>query len=389
MIKKAILSFVRRLSGAERNFQKMVEIENQLRELRFEIILNQQKGDGRESAFWEKVKKHISDGIAHTEWHSNRNYDAIKDVLYSMISLASTSKDASLFLPGGTQHVYGVEKNASGRIHFSSTEGNGKPPVFLVTLPKSGTYFLGKILEELGYANPQIHAGPDAFHDYRNHSLKEQMDSYLDFAVSLPYSLQIQLTQKGQLLLGHLPFEYAPLLREQTLFLTIRDLRYVFVSALKFLQRREFYKDRSWFSKGTSEEALFLFISDERAMQFIRSGEQMLEWCKFRPESVIRYEYIIDDKHKYFEPTFKRIANILSLPYSDLLLARERALGQQTHSYSGQPSRLMGIWSERIEEKFQEIGGHVINTSLGYPGNWQDFCEERERERERERETRA
>ena len=60
MIKKAILSFVRRISGAERNFQKMVEIENQLRELRSEIILNQQKADDRESALWEKAKQKLS-----------------------------------------------------------------------------------------------------------------------------------------------------------------------------------------------------------------------------------------------------------------------------------------------------------------------------------------
>ena len=382
MLKNKILSFVRRLSGAERNFHKIIELERQIKELSNSLILNLQKNEERESILFEKMEKCIHERIGSTEWHINRNYEAIKDVLYSMISIASASKKTSLFLPDGTQHLYDVEKEANGGICFRSTEGNGRPPVFIVTLPKSGTYFLGKIIEELGYANVHIHSGRDAFHDYRNRNLKEQMDSYLNFSVMLPYILQIQLVRSGQYLLGHLPYECAPLLESKSLFLMIRDMRYVLLSALRFLQRREYYKNRNWFYRGNTEEALFLFMCDDSAKQFIQSGIQMIEWCKLRPASVIRYEYIIDETNEYFLTTVKRLADMLAIPYTEVLSARERAAGQQTHSYSGKPSQLAGIWSDRIEEKFHELGGEKINYELGYCTGWMDTVQ-RERERER------
>lgn len=361
MIKKAILSFVRRLSGAERNFQKIQYLEEKI------AMLNQLIEHNRNLASDESSRQNCAVLSA-----AEKNYSAIMDSLYTMISLASVSKQKTLFLPGGSQTRYEVEMNCDGKIHFQGNAIIDRPPLFLVTLPKSGTYFLGKIIEELGYANIYIHTGECGFGDYKGHDLQDQMDNYLNFTVFLPYVLQTQLLESGQYLLGHLPFSCHQVLIKKHCILTIRDLRYMFVSALRFLQKRAVYQDRTWFSQELPKESQLyeFFMESSPRDNFVMYAKDMVNWCSWKKESIVRYETIIDDSHQDFLSSIKIIARETGCSVSDCIAARQRALGQETHSYSGKPSTLEGIWSDRVEEKFKELGLDEINAALGYPRDW-------------------
>lgn len=361
MIKKAILSFVRRLSGAERNFQKIQHIEEKI------DAFSQLVEHNRNLACDESYRQNYAVLSA-----IEKNYSAIVNSLYTMISLASVSNQKTLFLPGGSQTQYEVETNRDGKIHFQGNAILDRHPLFLVTLPKSGTYFLGKIIEELGYTNIHVHASACGFDDYKGHDLQDQMDNYLNFAVALPYILQTQLLQSGQYLLGHLPFSCHRALINKHCILTVRDLRQVFVSALRFLQKRAVYRDRAWFSQEVPKESQLyeFFLESSPRDNFIMLARDMLHWCSWKKESVIRYETIIDDSHKDFLSSIEIVARETGCNVSDCIAARQRAIGQKTHSYSGKPSTLEGFWSDRTEEKFKELGLDEINAALGYPRDW-------------------
>lgn len=75
--------------------------------------------------------------------------------------------------------------------------------MFVTTLPKSGTYFLGAILKELGFEDTEIHAGP-SLTDYRSKTREQSLHDHLRFQVHLPYGVQVFLTLPGQYLLGHI-----------------------------------------------------------------------------------------------------------------------------------------------------------------------------------------
>lgn len=262
------------------------------------------------------------------------------------------------------------------------------PPIFIISNIKSGTYFLGKILGNLGISDVNVHAGYNEFTDHNGRTVEQQLNYDLDYLVGLPFYIQFQLMAPGQFLLGHIDFQFAELLRSQRKFCCVRELRHTFVSYLRFSQRRNFHSGKPWFHMGETEEALWAILNDESMVSyFIYYANNIAKWCDAYPESIMKYEYLIDENSPYHEQALTRIAKITDKSVEEVRIARKEAFNKETHSFSGKPSTLNGIWSQRVEEKFQELGGHFINASLGYPDNWQDICEE-SRERERERETR-
>lgn len=218
-----------------------------------------------------------------------------------------------------------------------------------------------------------IHAGNGEFTDHNNRSVEQQLNHDMEYLVGLPFPLQFQCITSGQFLLGHIDFQYAELLRNQKKFCCIRDLRYVFVSMLRFCQRRSFCSNRAWFSLGETESALFELLNDAETVSYIvYCAENIANWCKEFPESVINYEYLIDEKSKFHEKTLERIASITTKTVKEVREARKKSLGQKTHSYSGKPTEVTDLWSERVEEKFQELGMHLVNQSLGYSSKFQE-----------------
>lgn len=248
---------------------------------------------------------------------------------------------------------------------------NQLSPIFIVSNMKSGTYLLGSILVELGFQDINIHASDNVFTDHNNHTVEQQLDCDIEYLVGLPFELQVQCISKGQFLLGHISFRYAPLLEGKRLFCCARDLRFVCVSALRFNQRRKFFSEASWFLKGTTEEALFLFLTDEpNASALVYFARNILQWIEKFPESLIRYENLIDEAASFHTETLEKIASFTGKNMQEVVAARKRALGRKTHSYSGMPSKLEVLWSDRVEEKFKELGLDEINAALGYPRDW-------------------
>lgn len=397
MMKKAILSFIRRLCGAEKNYQKLAQIEEKI------LCIENLVGAQRLERIEEKILcienlvgaqrlKQIEEKILHIEQlvGSQQEVQKMRDEylapirelciqgIYNSISLAtlSTSRSKRLFVPGGSQKYYDfsvVEGNLS--LGKENSNARSTPPIFIISNMKSGTYFLGKILSNLGVSDVNVHADNSVFTDHNSRTVEQQLNCDVNYLVGLPFYIQFQCMAPGQFLLGHIDFQYAELLRNQRKFCCIRELRHTFVSMLRFCQRRNYLADKSWFHKGETEEALWDILNDaSMASHFIYLANNIAKWCDAYPESIIKYEYLIDENSPHHELVLARIAKITDNTVEEVRVARKEAYGKETHSFSGRPSTLNGIWSERVEEKFQEVGGHLINATLGYPGSWQEFC---------------
>lgn len=301
--------------------------------------------------------------------------------IYNTISINSISENQKkiLYVPGGTQKQF-LFSVIDGKLALGDLKKNKykkTEAIFIISNMKSGTYLLGKILAELGFCDLDIHAGEKVFTEHRNRSIEDQLNFPTEHLVGLPFELQVQCVAKGQFLLGHIDSQYSDILKDKKIFCCIRDLRYVCVSALRFNQRRSFYSDCAWYNKKCTEDALYTFLSDTHmASQVVTLSKNIAVWVKLFPESEIRYEGLQNEGSSEYDATVEKIASITGTEVKDVIDARNKALGQKTHSYSGKPSKLEGIWSQRVEKKFQELGLHEVNATLGYPRDWtpENYC---------------
>lgn len=135
MIKKSILSFIRRLSGAERNFQKLEQLAEKISQLE-NLVYNQHELQKLRDEYLIPIRELCTQGI------------------YNTISIHSKSDNGykKIYIPGGSQKFFNFpfveDKLLLGPL--SSNSEQDIPPIFIISNIKSGTYFLGKILINLG-----------------------------------------------------------------------------------------------------------------------------------------------------------------------------------------------------------------------------------------------
>lgn len=118
--------------------------------------------------------------------------------------------------------------------------------VFLLTIPKSGTYLIAKILENMGIADCGVHIAIDHVQDNRfaqEEILKRQPWRYL---VNMPFKDSTRLIRNGQLAFGHIPctLETERVLEDFKKVVSYREMRDVIISLARYLDllQHEFVK---------------------------------------------------------------------------------------------------------------------------------------------------
>ncbi|MCB6543280.1 sulfotransferase domain-containing protein [Desulfovibrio desulfuricans] len=262
-------------------------------------------------------------------------------------------------------------KMKNGSLAFCSQQKNSAlPKVVVATLPKSGTYFIGKILTELGYVDPEIHAADWHFDDYRSKTKDEQLNFFTDFSYSMPLTMQIQLLQEGQFLVGHISYESIETLKSEQFLVTIRNLREMFVSWLRFAVKRKPYSDSSWFDKGATEEGLYELMHSDACNHLLACARSAIAFFNNYSDHVIRFEDMMGDTEDGLKTAVLRIASHTKTHEQDVLRAIVRATNTGTKTYSGKRTTLEDIWSDRIEKRFIALGCDVLNEQLNYPRHW-------------------
>ena len=302
------------------------------------------------------------------------------DLFFNMCQLHSGKQ--KVFLSNGGEKVIALY-NRGGKLNFCPSKNEvadiasgemktsqNLPRLFIVTLPKSGTYFWGRILQECGYEDIEIHADGTCFSDYRGHTIKEKLDMFTDYTVKMPFSLQTQLIESGQYLLGHLPFYCVEFIKDEKFIVTVRDLRTVFISLLRFAQRRLPYAHTAWYSLGCTEEALYTFICSPEGQELIVAATELCRWVQNYPEHVLRFEDLSQPETDGYAKIVNYLGQQTGLDSTTVTAAIERARGTETKTWSGKLSVLEDFWSERIEEQFRLLGADVLNEQLGYDRDW-------------------
>jgi len=264
----------------------------------------------------------------------------------------------------------------NGTLALKPIQGECPHRAFVISIQKSGTYLLAKLLEELGLVDLETHIWLDGFSDYRGKSLEEKVTMARNYTVDLPVEVTASLIQEGQFAVGHLYHEWrtVQLLSGFVRLVTIRDARDALASMMRFELRRlqadplRNPSGRAWIHEPSGQDRMRAFL-ETMGGQLINDFEKIQPWWNTPGTIVVRFEQLLGDLGRDEQlSTVRAIIAALDLSSRfDPERILSRSLFQQTLTYSGARSQHKEFWSPKVDDIFKQLGGDRINAAMGYP----------------------
>ena len=286
-------------------------------------------------------------------------------VLFNQFSLMNPGDGAREFhAPGRERESFPLYRTDDGNWCFTLPDGRSRKTnrILVVSIPKSGTHFISKVIVELGYRRIKIFALDDYFADIRStagapgHVIIATGEKWL---ASLPLHIASQFVLPGQVLHSHL-------IRNESLrhagwngavLGMVRDLRCTVISYAR--HNNKFYS-----SLALSKDAIADWIRNSNVVTwysgFMKSAIDM------PPETLpVRFEELISPTLD--NTSIQSIATAAQCSPEEALAAVDKARGAETLTWTGKITNLEEWWSDEIEEAFVARGFDVMNEQLGYP----------------------
>ena len=300
--------------------------------------------------------------------------------LLNQVSLLNKSSGGvMLHIPGGPKERVLFEITKDGRLCFKrpGDSNRHRRRIFVTTMPKSGTYYIGAILTSLGFENIHVHAGDAYFTDTRWLDDEEYEISgplMNECNVALSYVAQTELVMPGQYLLGHMSAEVIGEIHEKKGYLLgIRDVRRALVSWVsrrKFLveqfQARHFNTEPSG-PLTAAELGEYLRTEGAAAIYFATECVAMLQ-----DALVVRFEELSARDRIKSANSVLSIAEATGCTEDEVFAALHQGYGMEGGTYSGGTgtARFGAVWTAENEGLFVDLGGDIINEALGYERNY-------------------
>lgn len=277
-----------------------------------------------------------------------------------------------------TEHAPGVWTGAplDTRMHLylvKCFEGTADPsqdaPIFVNTIPKSGTYLLEAALSRFGIPAARVHLSRRAtVDDYRGLADSELHVSPERYRLSVPVDLAVA-TLRGQVAVGHV--EDVPALermqQQGTALISVRrNLRDVVVSLFRFKLNRVAATsklDESWRSLPPEARlpAFLYFMADRDLRHICAMAEALLR----RPHAVdLRFEDLMQAQ---ITDAQTEVLNAIRPGLGDAFPALlGQSVGQGSSTFSGERTDISRLWSDEVEQIFDALGLLGLNQRLGY-----------------------
>lgn len=232
------------------------------------------------------------------------------------------------------------------------------------SVPKSGTYLVGKILDEMEVPATGYHLRKDR---YWNWNLAADLDEIIrapkDFLSSAGLSDTLALIGPGYTYahLDHTP-EILDALHGrpglQHIFL-YRDLRNCMVSQMRFMEARNRKNGKA--PDERPDRQRFADYMRRSAKGWLHNAHLQLGWLDEDSVVPVRFE---DLERQMPQPLVRMLRECGYAGDPDL--AHARAHGARTRTYSGRVSAWADYWSDEAAAVFAKLGGPALNARLGY-----------------------
>ena len=242
-------------------------------------------------------------------------------------------------------------------------------PVFVCTIPKSGTYMYAELLTKMGLIPTNLHISTWGCSDLRFASKKMARTAPEELLRSSPIDLLLDSIQQGQFAVGHLPYNEfcAKLLGRFKIVFTYRDLRDTLISFMRYMAKNGLGTARSdgWgnWPEGAAKFERYLELHGE---EFFKMILPMKGWLELPNVFALEYEQVMGDYGETVQTKcIHQLISFLGIKYQDdsQQLLRD-VLNCDTLTYSGSRSKREKYWSKKAEAFFEEHGGVMMQEYL-------------------------
>ena len=250
--------------------------------------------------------------------------------------------------------------------------------IFILTIPKSGTYLITRILTNLGIVDCGVHIATDHIQDNRfadEMVLRLQAWKYI---VWIPFDISTRLVDRGQFAFGHIPYysDGDKLISDFKKVFSFRELRDVIISLVRYYDSREqnyakperkrLYEQFKAAPMGNEKFKAWYEMWGKEYAVLIR---HMFTWKERSDVFQVKFETLMgDDGRETQLLLLKELCGFLDLSVTDAEIdkAIKDSVGAHTLTYSGKRSSYSEWWNEELEDLFIQYGFKELNRLYGY-----------------------
>lgn len=249
---------------------------------------------------------------------------------------------------------------------------------FIITVPKSGTYLITRILADLGIVDCGVHIATDHLQDNRFADEKVLRLQAWKYIVWVPYDISTRLIDQGQFSFGHIPYsgEAEKILQDFKKVFTFRELRDVIVSLVRYYDSREqnytkpekrrLYEEFKAAPMGNGKFKAWYAMWGKEYTDLIRI---MFPWKERSDVFRVKFETLMgDDGREAQFALLRELGASLDMSLSDDLIEKslKDSIGADTLTYSGRRSVYGEWWNDELEDLFRSYGFDELNKIYGY-----------------------
>jgi hypothetical protein len=362
-------------------------------------------GFGSHGIFLEKSLQEMRELSGQLKTIEDQMTEYHRAAFLNQITLANKKNNDDsviLYIPWShnQRSTFFLERSALGELTFRPAVKSNRKPVFVVTLPKSGTHLVAQILSILEYQYSGVIFDSHIIHDNRRLGTIKKLDAAEGVAYTkanrdtdFRYPLMVNLSQNGYYYQSHVADAEALRLahKDGKILLSVRDIRYLMISCFRWAIRSnqmsfENVVGRARLASNEIQSVhLLKFFNAGMAQFLLATAKTAVEVINEPFVRLVRFEEMVSHDLDVMRKSAESIADVTEMPVENIFQAMEQANGQQTSTYSGKLSELGDFWTQEVEDKFIELGGDVLNEQLGYsrhytPGSGQYSVMGKERE---------
>jgi hypothetical protein len=266
--------------------------------------------------------------------------------------------------------LYDLQEPKAGPLFHPHVQP-GKPRAIVISIPKSGTYLLHALLNELGLIAAGVHLGESGYYDQRNE--EKTRSDFSEIKIDSPLKASVRRIGEGQMAAGHLLYlpENMETLQDFHIFFAYRESRAVFVSYMRYFAKPGHGDEFGigWKEESDDKKRMELFLRLYAPATSIAHAD-ISGWIHEKRALPVKFETLTGDEGEAAQTALvKKIAAHVDVALNDeaakALLAKALSGGSRT--WSGERSSLERYWSDAAERIFSNTGGSGLNRFLGYP----------------------
>lgn len=265
-----------------------------------------------------------------------------------------------------------LDTGPDGRLLAKAERGSWPTPVIVISLPKSGTYMLGRFLDRAGYVDSEWHVSEFLLTDYRGLSNEQKRGpGFRERVFHVPIGVSAGLIADGQFTVGHLPltpYVRASLEGFRKLFL-YRNLVDAIFSRMRFrIDSGREPRSSPWVGMPPGPAQALAYLDAVGRRRLYDGLAPLLGWLHEPEVTSFAYEQLAGDHGERERDTcVRRLASTLGIPVAQAArIFASDVLGHPTPTLSSGRTEAARYLDHEVERRLEDWGVLELNRRLGY-----------------------